>query len=149
MPIDFDIVTFDCYGTLIDWESGISEAFIAAAWSDGFTFARDEVLRAYAEAERAVESERYVPYREVLTQSAVRAARAIELPELGRSRGSVTGPVVASVVHPVSESAAGQRRPGQNIVLVGRIAKTLDGISLLIDACDLGEDVPQLRFFER
>ena len=56
MPIDFDIVTFDCYGTLIDWESGISEAFIAAAWSDGFTFARDEVLRAYAEAERAVES---------------------------------------------------------------------------------------------
>lgn len=77
MPIDFDIVTFDCYGTLIDWESGISEAFIAAAWSDGFTFARDEVLRAYAEAERAVESERYVPYREVLTQSAVRAARSL------------------------------------------------------------------------
>ena len=26
-----DVVTFDCYGTLIDWESGIREAFAAEA----------------------------------------------------------------------------------------------------------------------
>ena len=77
MPANYDIVTFDCYGTLIDWESGISEAFIAAAWSDGFTFSREDVLRAYAGAERDVESERYRPYREVLTLSAVRAARSL------------------------------------------------------------------------
>lgn len=77
MPANYDILTFDCYGTLIDWEKGISEAFVAAAWCDGFTFARDEVLRAYAEAERSVESEGYLPYREVLTQSAVRAARSL------------------------------------------------------------------------
>jgi 2-haloalkanoic acid dehalogenase type II len=74
---NFDIVTFDCYGTLIDWESGISEAFVAAAWSDGFSFSRDEVLRAYAEAEREVERERYRPYREVLTEAAVRTARSL------------------------------------------------------------------------
>lgn len=74
---NFDIVTFDCYGTLIDWESGISESFLAAAWSAGYSFAREEVLTAYADAERAVEAERYRPYREILTESAVRTARSL------------------------------------------------------------------------
>src|SRR5438309_434867 len=27
----YDVVTFDCYGTLIDWERGIRDAFSAAA----------------------------------------------------------------------------------------------------------------------
>jgi FMN phosphatase YigB (HAD superfamily) len=27
----YDVVTFDCYGTLIDWETGITRAFTAAA----------------------------------------------------------------------------------------------------------------------
>ena len=31
----FDMITFDCYGTLIDWETGISEAFRDAAAADG------------------------------------------------------------------------------------------------------------------
>ena len=33
----FDVVTFDCYGTLIDWEGGIREAFRRAAAADGVT----------------------------------------------------------------------------------------------------------------
>ena len=32
-PPPHDVVTFDCYGTLIDWESGIREAFAAEARS--------------------------------------------------------------------------------------------------------------------
>ena len=28
---DFSVLTFDCYGTLIDWETGISEALGAVA----------------------------------------------------------------------------------------------------------------------
>jgi len=31
----FDVVTFDCYGTLVDWERGIGEACRAAAAADG------------------------------------------------------------------------------------------------------------------
>ena len=34
---DFDIITFDCYGTLIDWESGIVGAFQSEAARDGLT----------------------------------------------------------------------------------------------------------------
>jgi putative hydrolase of the HAD superfamily len=35
MERPYDIITFDCYGTLIDWEAGISTAFVSAAAADG------------------------------------------------------------------------------------------------------------------
>ena len=47
----YDIVTFDCYGTLVDWESGISDAFRDAAFCDGLQFDREEILRLHAEIE--------------------------------------------------------------------------------------------------
>jgi 2-haloalkanoic acid dehalogenase type II len=61
-----DIITFDCYGTLIDWESGIAGAF---AGQDART-----VLREYASCERELESGRYLSYREVLRETARRVA---------------------------------------------------------------------------
>jgi 2-haloacid dehalogenase/putative hydrolase of the HAD superfamily len=68
MDRQFDIVTFDCYGTLIDWESGIASAFREA----GLDRTREDVLRAYEEVEPVVEGERYQLYRDVLAESAVR-----------------------------------------------------------------------------
>lgn len=65
----FDIITFDCYGTLIDWENGIAAAF-------GPDYDRAEVLRLHAEIEPAVERE-YRLYRDVLTESARRIAAAL------------------------------------------------------------------------
>ncbi|HYC61437.1 MAG TPA: HAD-IA family hydrolase [Thermoanaerobaculia bacterium] len=77
MTRHFDIVTFDCYGTLIDWENGIAGAFVATAAEDGVTLQRDDVLRAYATIEPVVEAEEYRAYREILTESAQRVAAAI------------------------------------------------------------------------
>jgi 2-haloalkanoic acid dehalogenase type II len=65
---EFDVVTFDCYGTLIDWETGIRAAFMAAG-VDG-----DTALRAYAEIEPVVEHEKYRSYHEVLKETARRIA---------------------------------------------------------------------------
>src|SRR5260370_26082539 len=64
----FDGITFDCYGPLIDWESGIRSAFTAAGL-DG-----EAALRAYAQTEPQVEHERYRSYREVLQETASRIA---------------------------------------------------------------------------
>jgi 2-haloalkanoic acid dehalogenase type II len=74
MDRQYDIVTFDCYGTLIDWESGISKAFLDAAKAEGVELDRDAVLRVYAEQERSVEEE-YDLYRNVLTEASARVAR--------------------------------------------------------------------------
>ena len=70
----FDVVTFDCYGTLIDWETGIREAFLEAAAAEGVPLAGADPLKAYAEIEAVVEGERYRSYRDVLAETAVRVA---------------------------------------------------------------------------
>ena len=70
----YDVITFDCYGTLIDWEEGISSAILAAARRDGRALDREQVLRAYAEIEPQVEMETFRPYREVLAETALRLA---------------------------------------------------------------------------
>src|SRR5688500_4377089 len=64
----YDVITFDCYGTLIDWETGIAGAFRDA----GLHHDRAEVLRAYAEIEAEVEHEQYRLYADVLRETAVR-----------------------------------------------------------------------------
>jgi 2-haloalkanoic acid dehalogenase type II len=69
----YDIVTFDCYGTLIDWESGIYAAFRGA----GLDHDRADVLHAYAEHEPIAERPPFRPYREVLAETAGRVAHAL------------------------------------------------------------------------
>jgi 2-haloalkanoic acid dehalogenase type II len=71
----YDVVTFDCYGTLIDWERGIADAFAAEA--GGETLDRGAVLGMYHEIEPVVEAETYRSYREVLTETARRVARRL------------------------------------------------------------------------
>jgi len=73
----YEVITFDCYGTLIDWESGIWRAFERAAHADGVTIDRQEILRAYAVVEAAVERETYRTYRETLGETALRTAHAL------------------------------------------------------------------------
>jgi 2-haloalkanoic acid dehalogenase type II len=70
----YDVVTFDCYGTLIDWESGIRDAFLEAARADGRSLPPAKTLEAYAEIEPEVEAGSFRPYREVLAETARRVA---------------------------------------------------------------------------
>ena len=46
LPKEVTFVTFDVYGTLIDWDSGAYDAFDREAKRDGFTLERDEVIQA-------------------------------------------------------------------------------------------------------
>jgi 2-haloalkanoic acid dehalogenase type II len=54
---DFKALTFDCYGTLIDWESGILAAF--APWRERTGVAIDDnrLLELFAEAESRIQAE--------------------------------------------------------------------------------------------
>jgi len=76
----YDIVTFDCYGTLIDWESGIAGAFLRAAADDGVSLTRDGILRAYANVEHRVQAEGYRSYREILRDTTTRVAKTLRWP---------------------------------------------------------------------
>jgi 2-haloacid dehalogenase/putative hydrolase of the HAD superfamily len=68
----YDVITFDCYGTLIDWESGIVEAFRSEAAREGLDLHETSVIQAYMSTEPVVEAEGYTLYREVLAVTATR-----------------------------------------------------------------------------
>ncbi len=69
--MDYQWITFDCYGTLIDWQSGICSAFDSAAKKAGVPFDRKRLLQLYARYE-AEEEQAYQRYRDVLTRVARR-----------------------------------------------------------------------------
>jgi 2-haloacid dehalogenase len=74
-PLDydrFDVLTFDCYGTLIDWEAGIVRALRNALGDAAATLDDDELLTRFAALEHDAQADG-ARYREVL----VRCLRAL------------------------------------------------------------------------
>src|SRR6476646_3124903 len=82
MPFEsIRLITFDCYGTLIDWENGLLAALRPILAHDGRNVPDLQILELYGEIEAELESGPYMPYRQVLAQ----AAR-----EIGRRLGTET-----------------------------------------------------------
>jgi 2-haloalkanoic acid dehalogenase type II len=64
---DFKVLTFDCYGTLIDWETGMLEALKPLTSRVAARLAPDEVLEAHARQESSQQSQTpTMRYRDVL-----------------------------------------------------------------------------------
>ena len=75
LPKKVTFVTFDVYGTLIDWETGVYDAFEKEAERDGFTIDRDELIPLFHEISREIEGGSYELYAEVLRRTAVEIAK--------------------------------------------------------------------------
>jgi 2-haloacid dehalogenase len=80
--------TFDCYGTLVDWNGGIGEE-LARLFGES---RRGELLRAYHALEPVIQRDGSLPYRQVLARTLAGVAEeagldlpAEELDALGRS----------------------------------------------------------------
>ena len=67
--LDFDgidAVSFDCYGTLIDWESGIVAAITPVLEARGLDLSDTQILALFADIEPMAQRGQYVEYRQVL-----------------------------------------------------------------------------------
>lgn len=62
----YEVLSFDCYGTLIDWESGILAALRPVLSTHHRNLSDRQILELYAEMESRAEAGEYVTYREVL-----------------------------------------------------------------------------------
>jgi 2-haloacid dehalogenase len=65
----FDALTFDTYGTLIDWETGLLAALRVVLHAHGLDAGDDELLERYAGHEARLEAGPYLLYRDVLVAS--------------------------------------------------------------------------------
>jgi len=112
MPIDYDrfgVLTFDCYGTLIDWETGLL-AGLRRALPELQPVDENELLEEFAALAVRAEAGCYKSYRSVLAAGlrGIAAARALAIAEEAAAR--FAGSVGEWPAFPDSTEA--RRRPG-------------------------------------
>lgn len=62
----YEIITFDCYGTLINWEAGIFAAMHRILAAHAKTVDDAAMLKLYGDFEQRAEAGKFQPYKEVL-----------------------------------------------------------------------------------
>ena len=80
-----EVLSFDCYGTLIDWEQGILTSLRSVL---GTSAAPDDaLLEAYARHEARLEAEPWKPYRQILREALTQtvAERGVTVPPSARA----------------------------------------------------------------
>jgi 2-haloacid dehalogenase/putative hydrolase of the HAD superfamily len=79
IPKDIKWVTFDVYGTLIDWESGVYDAFQAEAARTGFNVGdKASLIELFNKHQEDIKSGSYELYAEVLRRVALKIAEDLE-----------------------------------------------------------------------
>jgi 2-haloacid dehalogenase len=147
--------TFDCYGTLIDWNAGIGTVLEQLYGAEQ----APRLLRRYHELEPEVQAERYRTYSEVLSLTLERLANEVGygIPE-GES-GVLPHSVPEWPPFPeVAKSLAELRRRGWNLAILSNIDRSLIvesekklgvPIDLIVTAEDVGAYKPDHAHFER
>src|SRR5215813_5384863 len=79
-PARFDALTFDCYGTLIDWETGILGALKPILEGHHRNLGDEEILELYGTLEAQIEAGEYLPYRLVLQRVTQRLGARLSFP---------------------------------------------------------------------
>ena len=122
-------VTADCYGTLIDWEKGILDAFSKEADRDGFTFDNQKFIDRFMEVQAEIMGGSYELYAEVLRRTAVKVAGEIGW-ELEPSRAQFLPDSVARWL-PFREANAAMDRLSKRyeVGIVSNIDDKLLGVS--------------------
>ncbi|HUA11577.1 MAG TPA: HAD-IA family hydrolase [Solirubrobacteraceae bacterium] len=80
LPKNVTFVTFDVYGTLIDWETGVYEAFAREAARDDVELDRATLISMFTEIVREIEGGSYELYAEVLRRTAMEIAKRMDWP---------------------------------------------------------------------
>ncbi len=64
--LPFKVLSFDCYGTLIDWETGILNALHPLFLKNKLKIKDTHILEWYANTESALQKKSYRPYKDIL-----------------------------------------------------------------------------------
>jgi 2-haloacid dehalogenase len=104
----FDWLSFDCYGTLIDWESGILGYLRPLLQANGCKISNDRILAMYSEFEPQEQAGHYRSYREVLAGVVRDFARELHF-EVNDSEANGLAESITDW-QPFADTAAGLKR---------------------------------------
>jgi 2-haloalkanoic acid dehalogenase type II len=123
-----DWITFDCYGTLIDWEGGVADAlspFLPPPIDRAALAAR------YIAVEAGVEGESYRPYREVLAVASARLLETLGHPfPPGRGRALPDSLRSWRPFPEVPEALQALRRRGYHLAILSNVDRDLLAASI-------------------
>jgi 2-haloacid dehalogenase len=146
--------TFDCYGTLVDWMSGIHGS-LARLWPDADA---DALLTLYHQIEPAVQAGRGVPYREVMAETLARLAATAGLAVPAGSEDVLGSSLPEWPVFPeVRTSLAALRKGGWRLAILSNtdpdlLDASLNAIGVKVDlrvvASEVGSYKPAHRHWE-
>ena len=112
---DFTTLTFDCYGTLIDWEAGILAELRPWADARGLVLTNDELLETFGATEVVVEvdhpTHRYPQILEEVLRRLSSRFQVITGDDAVRDFGQSVGRWPAFPDSPAVESASGTNPP--------------------------------------
>jgi len=86
----YKVLTFDCYGTLVDWESGIASALGTLLEAHDVELDRESLLELYAEVEPQAQAGDFKPYRQVLATVVDRFGERLGFEPTTAERGSLS-----------------------------------------------------------
>jgi len=152
-----DTLTFDCYGTLIDWESGIAGALGPILARHGRPLDVESILERYALIESALEAGPYLRYREVLRRALDAFGSALGFEPSAEERESFGASVADWPAFPDSEAALATLATRYRLVILSNVDDDLFADSArrlgvafhdVITAQQVGSYKPELRNFE-
>jgi 2-haloacid dehalogenase len=118
----FKAVSFDCYGTLIDWEAGISAVLVPWAVERGLDLSDEDLLLAYAGHEGAVEQETPTAlYPEVLAEAFRRTGATLGAPVSDQWAGRLGGSVPDWPAFPDSADALARLVQHYQLIILSNV----------------------------
>ncbi|MEL6287187.1 MAG: haloacid dehalogenase type II [Pseudomonadota bacterium] len=155
---DFTTLTFDCYGTLIDWESGMIENLAALVAKADRALERDDILDAHGRHEHAQQAETpTMNYRALLATVYMRLAAEWHVPIDNAAAAAYGNSVGSWPAFPDSAEALAYLKQHFKLVILSnvdrasfaesnaRLGVTFDHI---VTAEDVGSYKPAIRNFD-
>jgi len=158
-PSDVRAISFDCYGTLVDWERGILEAL--APWRSrvGVDTSDDALLAAYAQAEpEEQQASPKAPYPVILRDAFASLARALGASAPSDAERDAFASTVGDwpVFHDSCDALRRLQHSGLKLVILSNVdhasfTRTNEALGATFDAIVTAEDVgcykPDVRMF--
>lgn len=155
---DFDALSFDCYGTLIDWEQGLRTALEPVRLLGSSPVDAEALLQSYGDAEARIEREHpAMLYPEVIARSAIEAGAMHGIGVSAELAAKVGASVPAWPAFPDSAEALQRLAQRYKLIILSnvdrksfagsnkRLGVTFDAI---LTAEDIGSYKPNPRNFD-
>jgi len=145
--MEIKAISFDCYGTLIDWESGIAEALSEWARRCGKQLGRAELLASFGHAEPQVQSAHpEMAYPDVLAEVARKIGRRFDLPVTDADAASFAVSIARWPPFPDSKAALSHLRKRCRLAVLSNVdrksfAATQEALGFEFDLVCTAEEI--------